>query len=337
MALLAVPAAAQQSTYQLDDEGWTQTHAPEPGTDEFALAEARRLLAAGHPGRALSRLNHWISLNEKTDNRWLATGLLLRGDARDANGNEYLALFDYERVIQGFPASPEFTRAVQRELDIAIRYADGLRRKTWWSPFRVGTTTTLAQELLIRVQERMPGSELGERAMIKLADYYYEHRMMSLAAESYDLFLINYPESRHRKRAALRRVLSNLGQYKGPEHNGAALIEARTLIQSFREQYPIEAEDAGLSEALLARIDESEAAQQLVAAQWYLKTDDLVSARFTLHKLVGKHPQTVAATRARAIIAEHGWARPTQAQPPQPLGPMPQDPADEPADAADGA
>jgi len=326
LLLLATPALAQRSTFALDEDGWEQTHAPEPGTDEYDLAEARRLIAQGHPGRAKKRLDRWIDRNKRTDNPWLATAYLLRGDARDADGNEYLALFDYERVIQGFSFSPDFLIAVERELNIAIRYAHGLKRKTWWSPFRVGSTGSLSTELLIRVQERMPGSELGERSMIELADYYYDHRQMKLAAVAYELLLVNYPQSRYRKKAALRRILANLGQYKGPRHNGAPLVESRTLIQNYRDRYPLEATEAGLSDALLARIDESAAAQILVTAQWYLKRNDPVSARFSLRRLVHKHPRTVAATRARELMNEHNWTKPSDAAPPpEILGPQPQD------------
>src|SRR5690606_32200410 len=116
----------------------------------------------------------WLEEHEQSDSPLLAQAFLLRGDAVLASGNEYRALYDYERVIIDFPGSPEYARAVERELEIGIRYLHGLRRKLWG--IRFAGATDVGEELLVRVQERMPGSALAERAGIELADFYYRTR-----------------------------------------------------------------------------------------------------------------------------------------------------------------
>jgi len=300
-------AEAQPIVFELDEEqGWVQTDAPEPGTDEAFIAEARRLIVEGSPGRAESRLRDWLSEHEGTGNPWVPEARLLLGDAILAGGNEYKALFEYERVITRHADSPAYVAAIRRELDIAIRYANGLRRKILFGTVRWGGTGALAQDLLIRVQERMPGSVLGERAMIELADYYYDQREMSMASTAYDLFLANYPESEHRQRALLRRVLSNIAQFKGPKHDASGLREAELLIDEFRLRYPVDAQRTGLNESLLARLDESLGAQMLATSQWYLLRGDEAGARYVLRRLVIQHPRTVAATRARELLDEIG-------------------------------
>lgn len=330
-ALAATPAFAQSRTYELDSDagGWVQTEAPEPGSDAAVIAEARAYLAADKPDAAKSILNRWIKANERTRNPYMPEALLLRGDAKVADRDEYKALYDYERLILDHPESPAFVTAIERELDIAIRYVNGLRRKTFG--LRIESAEGIGEELLIRVQERLPGSRLAERAGIELADHYFRKREMALASDAYELFLVNFPESRFRKRAMQRRVYANIARFKGPEYDASGLREAKLLVQDFAEEFPVDAERTGLNEALLARLDESAAAQMLDTATWYLRTSDPVSARYTLRRLVRDYPRTVAATAALQIMDDRGWAPARSAPVPQPLGP------EAPAAISDGA
>ncbi len=308
LCLLAVPAMGQSTTLELGGDGaWVQTQAPEAGTVEYRIAEVRRLLAMGRASRARELARRLVD-DLPADSPWRATAVLLLGDAKAAAGREYQALFDYEEVINRYPASEEYRIAVERELEIAIDYAHGKRRRIFFGLFRLGSAKKLAEELLIRVQERLPGSLAAERAGIELADYYFRIRDMEMASEAYELFLINYPDSVHRKRAMLRRILANVARFKGPRYDASGLIEANELIEEFRERFPLEAQETGLSEALEARLDESLAAQVLEQARWYLRTGDEVSARFTLRRLIARHPRSVAAQRAREILASRGWA-----------------------------
>ncbi len=306
LTLCAGLAQAQSQTFELDDTGdWIQTAEPEPGSPEAIIGEARRLLADGKPGRARDLVGKWIEDNEFSGSPWLPEAYLVRADAKNEAGNEYKALYDYETVILEYPGSEAFAIAVERELDIGMRYLNGLRRK--WLGLRIENSTTVGQELLVRVQERMPGSRLAERAGIELADYYYRIGDMKLAAEAYEIFLVNYPNSQYRKRAMQQQIYASIARYKGPDYDATPLVEASYLIEDFVAQYPADAERAGISEALVTRIDESRAASRLENAEWYLYVGDEDSARFTLERMIENYPSTVAASKARQIFEERGW------------------------------
>lgn len=284
-----------------------RTEAPTAGTDEAEIAEARRALANGESSRAYSLVHAWIKEHRRTSNPLLAEAYLLRGDACSAMGDEYHALYDYERVILEHAGSPAFATAVERELAIATAYVNGTKRKGNLG-LRLTDATGTGEELLIRTQERLPGSQLAEQAGIELADYYfYRLRDLRLAAEAYDLFTENYPLSRWRMKAMRQRIYANIGRFKGPKFDASGLVEARFLIDDFAQEYPAEAERAGLSDALLARIDESIAAQKLTKARWYLRRGDGVSARFMLNRIRRDFPTTTAATRALELLVARGW------------------------------
>ena len=231
---------------------------------------------------------------------------MLRGDAKVALNREYRALYDYERVLKQFWGSDAFPIAVQRELEIGLKYAHGRKIRVWG--LRIGDAGEVAVEILIRVQERLPGSELAERAAIELADYFYRQRKMRLAHDAYDLYLENFPEGSNRMRAMQRLIQTDIARFKGPKYDSAGLIDAQIRIEDFLARFPTEADRSGINEALIVRIDESRGAQLLDTAKWYLKTGDWPSARLTLQRLVRDHPKTLAAHRANEILSKRGWS-----------------------------
>lgn len=305
-ALFAAPALGQPIEYELDASGrWMLINAPEEGTDAALIAETRRLLAEGRARQARAMISPWIEANKRRDNPFLPQAYLLRGDALTLANDEFKALYDYEAIITQFPNSEEFVTAVERELEIAIRYVNGYKRK--WLGMRVIDSSGLGAEMLVRVAERLPGSTLAERAMIEYADHYYRIRNMEHAAEAYDLFLQLHPKSQFRRHAMERLVYSQVGSFGGPAYSGKGLLEADRLIQDFGRRFPADAQRAGLDDALRARLDESAAAKLLHQARWYLRRDDPVAARYTLRQLIRKHPGTVAAETAMDMMDERQW------------------------------
>lgn len=325
VAVTASTGFAQQTTFELDPERgtWVQSEAAEPGTDAWVIAETRRALAAGRASEARTRISDWIQIHERTDNPWLPEAYMLRGDALVAIGKEYKALYDYERVALNYPQSEVFLPTLERELRVGRMYLNGLKRKFLF--FRFEDASPIGIELLMRIQERSPGSQLAENAALDLADYFYRVRELELAAEMYGIFLVNYPRSQNREHAMLRQIYANVAQFKGPRYDASSLVEARALIGQFEDEYPDRAEQLGITDALIARLDESAAAQMLATSEWYLRRKDPVSARFTLRRLVIKHDGTVAAARGRDILEDRGWNAPAATPLPEELRTLQQD------------
>jgi hypothetical protein len=296
---------AASTSYKSDGQGgWVQEKAPAEGTDEWVLAKARKELAEDRPQAAYRTINAWLSPRERTVGPLIPQAFLIRADATAVN-NEYEALYDYETIIKSFPGSPEYVTAVERELEIGVRYLNGLNRKQlglrWVGAESVG------EELLLRVHERMPGSQLGERAVIELGDYYYRELDLASAAVVYQSFAINYPRSAYVMRAKQRQVFANLGQFKGPRYDTISLLDSAVLIRRFQNEYPAQAVAVGLDDALLTRIEDSRAEQLYETATWYMDRGDPVSSRVVLRRLLRNYPQTAAAGKAYAMMKQQGW------------------------------
>jgi outer membrane assembly lipoprotein YfiO len=301
--LVAMPMAAQP-THELDDTGdFVQLAEPDPATPEGRLQLIRRTLVSGDADRAEQDAEDWIEANPGSD--LMPEAMLLKGDAIAAQGDYYRSLEDYELVITLYPGTQQYRTAIEREYDIAKLYTGGLRRKGRWVGLRLFDADDTGVELLIRVQERLPGSALGERASIDIGDYYFDKGDMEMASEAYDLFLLNYPESRQREWATLRLIQSSLARYKGPEFDPSGLTDAAQRLREYQRDYPAAAEKIG-AEALMVRINESLAKKKLVTAQWY-EERGLERGAITMYRnVVTDYPGSAAAQEALAQLVERG-------------------------------
>lgn len=302
LALLPLFAAssahAQAEKYELDAlDRWKKVAEANPGSEEAQLLAARRALIEGEPQRAAKLATAFLEKYPLSQYR--PDALLVRGDALRGN-DEYEALFEYEEICRRYPGSAVFIPALEREYEIAMDYAKGLRRR-FWGTFRLVDARPDAEELLIRIQERLPGSELGEKACISLCDYYFNRQEMMMAAEAYRIYTENYPRGQNINKARLRLIYSYLAGFKGPEYDASGLLEARAKLRTLQAIQPGLAQQVG-AEGMLVRIEESEAAKFLSTAAWYLEVNDPISAELSIRRLIQRHPRSVAALEALRII-----------------------------------
>ncbi|MAJ48020.1 MAG: hypothetical protein CBC35_12260 [Planctomycetes bacterium TMED75] len=287
--------SAQEQTFELTPEDtWKQSKEIDNDSQQARLLRARQAILDGDPQRGEDIATAFI--DQYPESPLLPNAYLIRGDALLAMDNEYEALFDYEEIARNFPNSSVFVTALEREFDIAKQYANGRYRKLL-GLLRILPAEDDAQEILIRIQERLPGSRLAEEAGMELADFYFRKRDLRMAADAYDLFVENYPRSKDINKARLRLIYSYLADYRGPIYDASGLEEARLRLEDLRVKEPGLAQRIGV-EALLVRIYESDARKMLVTANYYLSIADPVSAEFTIRRLLQKYPDSIASLDA---------------------------------------
>ena len=299
---LFAPATSAQDTYRLsEDDTWDPARQIDPTSPEGQLATAREALAQQQYDRAQNLATKWIDRFDR--HPLLPDAYLIRADALLGREDEYEALYDYEYLIRAYPGSEAFITACERELEIARQYTAGKKRKIWG--VRVVGAKEEAQELLIRIQERLPGSRVAEQAGMELADYYFRTRQMNLAVDAYALFLENYPKSVQLNKARARLIYSYLASFKGPEFDAKGIYEARIQLRRLMALEPAAAQQIP-AEALLIRINESDAQKMLTTARWYLKIGDPISAEYTLRRMLHTEAflRTVAASEALRLMPD---------------------------------
>jgi len=324
----ALPALAQQRHELTDDGQWIAVDEPAPDSPAGQLLAMQRRLADDRPSGVVDDVSNWLERNPGHPQEPAA--FLLRGDARMLNGDYYRAIGDYESIIGLFPGTEYYRTALQREYDIALIYIGGVKRRGKLLRFRLYPADDIGVELLIRVQERLPGSELGEKASIAIGDYYFDKGVMDMAVEAYSIFLeATYPNSPRREWALLRLIQASLAQFKGPEFDPTGLFEAAQRLDQYQSEFPAAAERIGAG-ALLVRIRESLALKDLVTGEWYETRGEELSAATMYRAVVTGYSDTAAAGRALARLDAMGYPLvdprdPGQRTPaPGPEGPAPE-------------
>ncbi|MCH2148116.1 MAG: outer membrane protein assembly factor BamD [Phycisphaerales bacterium] len=298
LLLLCASQVTAQESYELNDQDtWQLTEQPEPDTAAGRLAQIRKILAQNRPRRSLNLIERWIERNPRSP--LLAEATMIKGDSLVALNDEYEALYDYEYIIRRWPESSAFMQACEREFQIAVEYAHGKRRKAFG--LRIASGEDEAEELFIRIQERMDGSQLAEMAGIELADLYFRQRRMDLAADMYAIFIKNNPRSSYLGKARRRLIYSNLATFKGAEFDVVGLLEAKAELEQLIATDPTQAEQIG-AHALLLLIQDRQATKMLVTAEWYLDVADPIAAELAIRRLVERFPETGACVRALELI-----------------------------------
>ncbi len=300
-ALLSLTTGASaQEMRRLDDQGkFQQQPVHDPKSPEGKIDAIRKALADKEPGDAEDLADEWIE--QHPNHPLIDRAYLLRGDAKMEQRDYYDSLFDYEYLIRSFPSSEHFHAALEREFRIAKLFAAGVKRKLWG--MEILDASGEGEELFIRIQERAPGSEIGERASLALANYYYDTAVMHQAATAYDLFLQNYPNSLHREQAMRRQIQASLATFKGPRYDPTGLLEAGARLKAYQAEYPSSAERLG-ADALIVRIDESLALKAYYTAQWYETKGKNFSAAYLYKRVAQDFPRTAAAEAAMQKLAQ---------------------------------
>jgi outer membrane protein assembly factor BamD (BamD/ComL family) len=282
-----------QDSYTLTGGKWQRQPAGQSTPAQRELMDVRRALAEDRYKDAKKLVDAWIE--RYPDDPLAPEAYLLRGDAKAAQRDYYDALYDYEYLIRQFPASEHYHTALDREFQVARLFAKGVRRKFLGLP--IIPTSGEAEELFIRIQERAPGSDLGEAASLALGDFYFDRRQMEHAAEAYDLFLTNYPRSTHRQHAMLRLIQASLARFRGPHFDSSGLIEAAQRVKEFKRDFPVAAAEAQ-ADAIMTRIDDALATKDYLSARWYQGRGEISSAAYLYRRLIRQYPQTAASQRA---------------------------------------
>ncbi len=299
LATAAHASGAAQDEYVLRGGDFVKTETPLPASPSGELQAVRQALADNQPKRAIKLATQWIKAHPGHAD--LPFAYTYRADAYVMNGNYYKSLFDYELVARAYPGSKIFPLVLERELEVATAFAHGMRRK--FIGMRFLDATAEAEELLIRIQERAPGSRIAERAGKELADYYYRDGNMLLAAEAYAIFIDNYPRSKWAEHAHERQVTASLATFKGPRFDATGLYEAERRTLDYQDAFPGPAEAHG-AKSTLVRIDESLANKSLTTARWYDKVGQHVSAQYMYSRVVLDHPNSAAAALAMQRLVE---------------------------------
>ena len=296
--LFCACTASGQETYTLNEQTdtWELSYSPRPGSPDAQLASAAKFLANNNYDDAIRLSTIWINRNKR--HPLLGEAHMIRADALFKQDHFYESLFDYEFVASTFYGTDLEVAANAKELEIGVMFARGVKKKVWG--MRIADATDEAEELLMRVQSRMPRSPMAQEACMELADLYFRQNDMTLANKTYGIFLSNYGSTASTQlvsKAQSRLIDTRLATYRGPLYSNKGLVDANLELEQLQQLNPRLAKTINAS-ARITRFDELFAQKMLNTANWYLKTEKPISAEYTVRQMVKKYPKTSATVEA---------------------------------------
>jgi len=291
-ALAQEPGFREEQILDPQSRAWvTATQPAEPAADEFSTA--RELLADGKPTAARKLLKRWT--HDHPDHERYADGAFLYGEACFEAGDFWAAYEQYEYVVEN-SSGDLFQKALSREVDVARAFLSG-RKRMVWKIFRVAAYDE-AIEMLDRVWERAPGTQLGELALRLKADYFFDKGDMDLAQDEYAALAREYPSGHYIRLAMLRSAVAAEATFPGVRFDSQPLVEADERYRQLEAAFPHYAERNQV-DARLAGIREQRATKDLEIARWYERTRRPQAAVFYYQLVLHDWPDTLAASQAQ--------------------------------------
>jgi len=274
-------------------------------TREPALDEADRLIDARQYKRAFDESLAWVLANTTSPNR--DRGLFTIARALYGYGHRIKAFYYCDELLDTYPESEYYSRALQLQYRIADRYLEGYKRR--WLGVPMFQAKEEGVEMLYRVRNRAPGSPLAEKALLRTADHYRFDGQFDFAADAYAFYARQYPRSPMTPRARLWGAYCSLAQFRGIPFDATPVIDAREQLRSIAAAYPDLAKEENI-DSILQRIDGVFAKKLYQTATYYRRTNEPGAAAYTYKYLLKAYPNAEEADRARMWLAElPRWAQ----------------------------
>ncbi|MCF7957076.1 MAG: outer membrane protein assembly factor BamD [Phycisphaerae bacterium] len=232
-----------------------------------SLVKIKELLKEERPGKAQKLATRWIKKNAKSD--FMDYALFYKGQGL-FNARLYYQSFEvYEKLLNKHSASSLYSVTLQMQTEIAKRFLAGAKRKIW--RFIPISAHAEGIEILERVSERWPGSELAGDALMIQADYYFGAGKFLEAQHTYQMLLDNYSQSRHYEKAMFQNAKATHRQYQGSHYDTMCLDEAIIRFKRFEQTFPQKAKTMKVH-AILEEIEQQKIEKDFDIAAFYLKT-----------------------------------------------------------------
>jgi len=292
----AGPAWADE--YILKDGKWVAAPKPGKGTVGGELALIRQQIEAKSYKAATAAADQFCK--DRSDSPSCEEAMLLGAQAQLDAGMYYQAFERLEAMLARFPNGLFLERALTREVEVANAFLAGKKRvvgRIFKLPARGEGLT-----ILRKVSEHAPGTDIAERAMLRIGEYYFERKEYSDSADAYDEFLTLNPKSARVPHAMAKAAEATFQSFKGVAYDETPLVEAEARYKALLSQYPDEARKVRAVE-VLREIVTIRGERAYETAKFYERTGRRQSAMFYYRQVVEEFPSTVWAIEARTKVA----------------------------------
>ena len=281
----------------LKDGKWVAAPKPAKGTVEGELALIRQQIDEKNFKSARAAAD--LFCKDHPDSPSCEEAMLLGAQAELDNGMYYQAFERLEAMLAKYPNGLFLERALTREMEVANAFLAGKKRI-------VGRMLRLpaADEgltILRKISEHAPGTDIAERAMLRIGEYHFEKKDYRDAADAYDEFLTLNPKSARAPHTMAQAAQAMYESFKGVPYDETPLVEAEARYKALLAQYPDEARKCRAAD-MLREIVTIRGERAYETAKFYERTGRPQSAIFYYRQVAEDFPSTVWASEARTKV-----------------------------------
>ncbi len=187
--------------------------------------------------------------------------MLVRQDGRIQDA------FDaFQKFITDYRSSPRFNEAIQQQYEIAEEAKGGKKQSTMiLVPMKLGTEDTV--KLYKQIIANAPYGRFAPLAQFSIGEVYQDKGDKNSAIAAYQAVVDNYPSTKEAAEAQFRiGAISNIAARR--TQDGENLNNTRDALNTYIATNPM-GDRANEASALLAQVDENEAARSLEIGKFY--------------------------------------------------------------------
>jgi len=283
------------------DGQWTPAATREFSTPEGMLAWIRQYAD-----------RHQNALVISTTRRFLKTfpgdprseeAMLLSGEAEMRRGRFWQAYTWFERQLDAWSAGEFSARALQRQFEVGQAFLAGKWRLVWG--FLPLPAKTDGIDILMKIVDRAPGSAIGEKSMMTVADFYFNRQEYVQAVQAYDRYQELFKSSPRLAYVTYRAALATFGTFHTVRHDETPLIDAEQRFTMFTKRFPRDAQ-AAQATTILVTIRDLRGQKAFETAEYYRKVGRAESAAMLYERAADNFADTAWGDRATAARAKLG-------------------------------
>ncbi|MBI5726015.1 MAG: outer membrane protein assembly factor BamD [Planctomycetes bacterium] len=293
--------ARADDEYEWKNGKWVKTAKPAKGSLSGELAMIRQIVKEGQTRKPLNAVKEFL-IKYPTDDG-CEEALHLAGLAEMNRGYYFQAFEWFEKQLNRYPDGSFVERGLQREYEIAEAFLKGKKRVSAYIFFLPAEDDGLA--ILGKVTSHDPNGPMGEKAMMRVAEYHYSQKDYAQAVQSYDEFVKRFSKSPQVPFVMLQAAKATYAAFKGVQFDDTPLAEALERFKVFSQAYPDLARREGV-DRICRTIVNSLAEKVYSGGGFYERTGRPASAEFVYRDVLDRYPGTIWSQRARADLVRLG-------------------------------
>jgi outer membrane protein assembly factor BamD len=212
------------------------------------------------------------------------------GMAQETMGDYYQGFKSYQAVIDKYPFSERAAEIVERQFNIAVSLMEGKYNKSKWAQIVTGGDYQVI-EIFRQVIKNAPYGKFAPEAQYKIGLYLKEKQLYQEARDEFEKTINDYPNTEWAKAAKYQIALTDSLRAPNIQRNQQTTSTAVSEFKDFIDQHP-DTELSGKAKTQMNKLRESEAENNFLVAEFYVKQKNFKAARIYFNTIVDDYSDT---------------------------------------------